>query len=220
MKLSGEGDTLMSNTCFTSISVEDYNDTMENLTLFNLPNSKLETKLEFIKFSFLMSIIPETNVRLTIDKSRITEPFWSAIRNLGEFRGTFDFFSDKEMLNMYKYITFFDVMKDYNTEFVTKALFLLSENGEITEKTSLAQIGRTLNKYMKKINRKNTDSKEFNKVNNINLLFYYFKQCEGILTERLCSCKWLDLSIENTNYLTKDNKERKGSKGSKESKEK
>jgi hypothetical protein len=184
MKLSEDLQHKAHNTSPLSFEAFDYNQIL-NLSLYNLPKSRLETKLDFIKFSFLLLIIPESNIRATIDKSRITEPFWNAIRQLREFQYTFERFTDKDLLNIYKYISFFGVIKEYKLDYVCKSFFFLIENGIITNDTNLAEIGRFLYKYLKKITRKNANQSAIRGISNINLLYFYYKHDDSNSRERL-----------------------------------
>lgn len=202
MKLSDHRDTSSNNLSVLSIQNDFYNESMSSLSIFNLPRIKVETKLDFIKFSFLLSIIPEENIRKSITKSRITEPFWSELRNIREFQDTFEFFSDKELLNVYKYITFFPVVKEYELELIAKAFIHLVENSEITPKTSLAEIGRIILKYMKKITRKNGNPEAFRKLQNLNLLYYFYHESEERKNERLSESRVIDIKYAEKIEIT------------------
>ena len=152
----------------------DHCNNYSSLSLSNLPNQPLNTKFEFIEFSFLFLLLEDSTVRQRINCSRITEQFWIKIKSLDEFLNTFNM-KENEMLKIYKYIQYFKTSK-YQKDIVVKTFFYLKENKIINDKSSLADISKELQKLLKKISRKNAKhSEDIEAIKSMNLFFYYFE---------------------------------------------
>lgn len=126
-------------------------DLIEKLFIHNLPNKPLKNKLDLTTFCFLLSALPDNNVRSNINLSRITFKFWEAIRKIPYFARTFEYFSDKELTNTFKYVMYLPAIKRYSPLFVLKAYFSAKSKKIITQNTKLADISKALSFILKNI---------------------------------------------------------------------
>jgi hypothetical protein len=181
-------------------NIIDHCNDFSSLSLSNLPNLPLNSKFDFIEFSFLFMLLDDSTVRQRINCSRITEQFWKKIKCLDEFLNTFNL-GEKEMLKIYKYIQYFKTSK-YQKEMVLKSFFYLKENKIIDYKSSLADISKELQKILKKISRKNAKlSEDIKVIKCTNILYYYYEPWNKDSAIRLrLSEKYL-----NENFNTESN---------------
>lgn len=176
MKLSKKGRHLMQrgpdsqhrNTAeiFSSIDV---------LKLHNLPTASLTEKWHVIKFCFLLIILPDEVVRQSINKSRITTSFWSDFRRLDGYLQTFNYFSDRELVNVYKYIYFYSAMRQFSSILVVKSFFYLEQQKAIYSELSLADIGKVILRFLKKLTRKNSKLLNISMLEEVTFLHYYIQ---------------------------------------------
>lgn len=136
-------------TQFSNFHEKNDFDLIETLFIHNLPNKPLKNKLDLTTFCFLLSALSDNNVRSSVNLSRITTKFWEAIRKIPYFEKTFEYFSDKELTNTFKYVMYLPAIKRYSPLLVLKAYFSAKSKKIITQKTKLADISKALSFILK-----------------------------------------------------------------------
>lgn len=164
----------------------DWN-TIKQYELQSLPSSTLTNKQDLIRFCFLLLLLQDDLVRKAINKSRITIQFWTEFRILEDFQKTFINFSDKELLNVFKYIYFFPVHKHFSPYLTVKAYLYLSSSNSLAWDLSLADLGKEIMIFLKKLTRKNSRLFNSNIFDEINLKQYYNQQHENTSLLKLYS---------------------------------
>lgn len=156
-------------------------DIIDKLELESLPSSTLIHRQELIRFCFLLLLLKEEQVRKVINKSRITIQFWTEFRTLHRFHSTFTHYSDKELINAYKYIYFYPVHKSFSTILIVKAYFYLDSINSFTSQISLAELGKEILNFLKKLTRKNSRLYTSSIFDDLNFMKYYNNQSSNEL---------------------------------------
>lgn len=123
---------------------------LETLTIEALPIIPLRIRLDLLSFNFLLFGIKENQLRKSINFSRTTEKFWETFRRIPKFNSTFNYYSNKELANTFKYIFYLPINTKFLPSLVIKVFFTLKENNLFTNDISLADVSKTLMFYLKK----------------------------------------------------------------------
>lgn len=175
MKLSRSG-KLKHARVSVNLNLGDGCSVINQLQLQNLPSMVLQTKQEQVRFCFLLLLLTDESVRKCINKSRITVQFWTKFRELHGFQQTFMHFSDKEMLNVFKYIYFYPAFKQFPSYLVVKSYFYLDSIESFPSEANLAGQGKKILKFLKNLTRKN--SRTFSLIfKDFNFMNYYNNGC-------------------------------------------
>lgn len=123
---------------------------LNSIELENLPNKQLMNYLDLVSFCFLLSGVKDSSIRKYINNSRTTERFWEQFRKLPDFGKTFEYFSNRDLANTFKYVYYIPVMSKYPLPYIIKAIFSLKAKELIDSNSSMAEISKTLSFILKK----------------------------------------------------------------------
>lgn len=93
-------------------------------------------KSDKIRFCLEIIMISDETFREILDFSRITRKFWSKIRGVAPFHAILRRTSDKEVLNLYKYILYSPIMKRFGCRLLLEAYY------SIPNKETILTLGR------------------------------------------------------------------------------
>lgn len=138
---------------------------LSTLKLEDLPKKTFESKFEVASFCFLLLGLKDNQIRKTINLSIITENFWLELRDHPYFNKCFDYYTSKDLMNIFKYIKYYKPLKNFPVILIIKAYFSLIFHSDINSNTIIADVRKKIHHLLKsyygtekKENSKNMDA--------------------------------------------------------------
>lgn len=177
------------------------------LTYSNLLSLNVHNFLDLVSFCMLIRLIPEENIRRLVDKSRITLHFWKLLKSkyFEHMSISIRSLDENRLLKTYKYIYYFKSFQTYDCLMVTKAFFIIKENGYFSNFSKMADIDKHLTKYMKNIVTKKklaNDLLDLNKCSLDQLIISQVTMCSFLRSNEDKSIE--DKQLKSINFSSSD----------------